>query len=372
MATTNFGALSAAQKRVWSRDVWKMARNLSFVNQFAGKGSNAMVTRVTELSKTERGDRAVVQLIADLEGDGVAGDNTLEGKEEAIQNFAQEIVIDQLRHANRTKGKMADQRTVINFREQSKDVLAYWLADRIDQMAFLSLAGITYNWKNSNVTTARTASELPSLAFASSVTTPTTGRHFNWDADTGTLVTGNTATIDDPTAVCTPSYATIVALKAKAQEQYMRGIRGAGNQETFHWFLSPGAMAKLKMDSDFIANIRNAGVRGGKNPLFSGADSYMVDGVWVHSHRHVPVSSAWGTGNDPGCATLFCGAQALALADICAPEWNEETFDYGNQRGIEVGKIFGLLKPQFHSIYSGQVEDFGVIRVNVQTSADVA
>ena len=43
MANTNFAALTSEQLTIWSRDFWRGARNMSFVNQFAGAGSNAMV-----------------------------------------------------------------------------------------------------------------------------------------------------------------------------------------------------------------------------------------------------------------------------------------------------------------------------------------
>ena len=359
MSQTNFGLLTDAQKKVWSRDVWKMARNRSFIAQFSG-GANSMVHRVTELTKTSRGDKAVIQLIADLEGDGVAGDNTLEGNEEAIQNYAQTITIDQLRHANRTKGKMSDQRTVINFREQSRDVLAYWLADRIDQMAFLTLSGVAYSNKNNGTT--RTGSALPDLAFASDVAAPTSNRHYQWDASAGDFATLNTATLETDDTI---GYKMLVNLKAEAKDQYVRGVRGSAGDEMYHVFVTPKSLANLKLDADFLANVRNAGVRGGKNPLFAGGESFMVDGMWIHEYRHVYHNSTWGASSQGGERVLMCGAQAIGLADIGAPEWNEETFDYGNQQGIETGKIFGLLKPQFHSIYTGQDEDFGVIVCDV-------
>jgi hypothetical protein len=84
---------------------------------------------------------------------------TLEGNEEAMKSFDQVIQIDQLRHANRHEGKMADQRSVVEFRENSRDVLGYWLSDRIDQMAFLTLAGISYAFKPNGA--ARVGSDLP-------------------------------------------------------------------------------------------------------------------------------------------------------------------------------------------------------------------
>jgi hypothetical protein len=62
---------------------------------------------------------------------------------------------------------------------------------------------------------------------------------------------------------------------------------------------------------------------------------------------------------------LFCGAQALGMADLGNPEWVEEEFDYGNQQGISVAKMLGFKKPVFNSSAQGSAEDFGVIVVNV-------
>ena len=91
-----------------------------------------------------------------------------------------------------------------------------------------------------------------------------------------------------------------------------------------------------------------------------------IDGVHLHEFRHVYNTSGaatkWGAGAVDGCQVLFCGAQALGMADIGAPEWNEKGFDYENSQGISVGKILGFLKPKFGNIYeNGSVEDFGVI-----------
>lgn len=374
MTVTNFAALTTEQKTVWARDMWKAARNASFIEKFTGTGPNAMVQRITELRKDEKGARAVLTLIADLVGDGIAGDNTLEGNEEAMKSYDKVIRIDQLRHANKLQGRMADQKSIVNFRENSRDVLAYWLGDRLDQMAFLTLAGLPYTNKNSQASVAggsRTGSALPDLEFAADVTAPTTARGLRWNGTSGALVVDSATTsvaIGD-----TPSYKMIVALKAYAKQHYIRGIKGGNNEELFHLFLSPLAFAKLKLDPDYIANLRNAGVRGNSNDLFAGsASSVIVDGVMIHEFRHVPNTSGaasgakWGGSNlIDGCRALFCGAQALGYADIGDAEWVEKEFDYGNQPGISTGKIFGLLKPKFFSIYDNATEDFGVVTVDV-------
>ena len=379
MATTNYGTLTGDQLQVWSRDFWRVARNMSFINQFAGTGQNAMVQRVTELTKSNKGTKANITLLADMTGDGITGDNTLEGNEEALRAFDITIELDQLRFANRVAGRMADQKTVVNFREQSRDALAYAMADRMDQLAFLTLSGVAYTNKNNGALRATSSSaghELVDLEFASDVSAPTTNRHRRWDATNG-LVAGDTTAVAAADKI---SYECIVNLKAYAKDQYIRGIRGAGNDEVFHLFVTPQQMKDLKLDSDFLANVRNAGVRGAANSLFAGSSSLMVDGVMVHEFRHVFNTSGatagtssnagdagykWGADADVnGARALFCGAQALAMADIGLPEIVEDTFDYENQAGISVGKIFGLRKPKYNTDVTSSVEDFGVVAID--------
>ena len=260
---TNFALLTNEQKTVWSMDTWRMARNYSFVNKFLGNGSNSMIQHITELKKSEKGARAVITLLADLEGDGVAGDRTLEGNEEAMKSYDQVIRIDQLRHANRHEGRMADQKSVVEFRNNSRDVLGYWLAERIDQLAFLTLSGVSYAMRNNGAP--RVGSDLPFLEFAADVSAPTNLRKMRWNGTSKTLETnGATSSI---AAADTPMWELFVQLKAYAKDQYLRGIKGAGGDEVFHAFLTPQAMAKLKLDPTYMLNVRHAQKRPGENPL---------------------------------------------------------------------------------------------------------
>ena len=237
MANTNFAALTSEQLTIWSRDFWRVARNMSFINQFAGSGPNAMVQRISELTQSEKGARAVITLLADMTGDGIVGDNTLEGNEEALRAYDIVVQLDQLRFANRLAGRLADQKSVVNFREHSRDALAYAMADRIDQLAFLTMSGVSYGLKNNGAlrNTLGSGQNLSDLAFSSDVSAPTTNRHRRWDATRGLVAGDVTATV----AADTIKYETIVQLKAYAKDNYIRGIRAAGNEEVFHLFITP-------------------------------------------------------------------------------------------------------------------------------------
>lgn len=365
---TNFGLLTSEQKTIWSMDLWKQARNLSFVNKFLGSDANAIVHHITELKRDEKGARAVITLIADLTGDGVAGDRQLEGNEEGMQTFDQVIRIDQLRNANRLEGRMADQKSVVTFRSNSRNLLAYWMSDRIDQLAFLTLGGISYTKKPDGST--RVGSDLPYLEFAADVTAPSANRRLRWDGTNKTFVTSGASSAI--TAADTPTWELFVQLKAYCKDRYIRGTRREGGDELYHAFLCPQAMAKLKLDPTYMLNLRHS-TNGQTNAKLFGGGSVEIDGIVLHEFRHVPNTRNAASGSKYGAAgtiegsqIIFCGAQALGMADIGAPEWVEKDFDYDNSPGISVGKILGFLKPRFGSIYeNNSVEDFGVVNVYV-------
>jgi len=359
---TNFAALTPQQKVVWSRDVWQSARDQMFIKKFTG-GENSVIQRITELTKTEKGEQVLMHLVADLVEDGVIGDNEREGNEEAMQSYAQTLNIDLITHSVRNKGKLSDQKSVIKFREMGKDRLSFWLANRVDQLAFLAMSGISFAFKNNGE--ARVGSPFPNLSFAADVSGPTSKRSVMWDG-TG-LAVSNTASI---TTSYVPTYKMIVDAVAYAKENYIKPLMSEG-KEHYVMFVTPGTLAALKKDADYQRAVVGVATKAGTDsPWFTGGN-VTIDGVVLHEHRLVyntkgaASGSKWGAGGlVNGTRTLLCGAQALGMADIGTPEWNEKDFQYGAQQGINIDKMFGLLKPKFYSIYNGSVQDFGILAID--------
>lgn len=362
MSATNFAALLTQQKLVWSRQVWEAARDQMFINRFIG-GPENVIQRVTKLTKTEKGEQVIMQLVADLVEDGVQGDNEREGAEEAMQTYAQVINIDLLSHGVKNKGKLADQKTVLDFRMLGKDRLAYWLANRADQLALLTMSGISYAYKNDGGT--RASSTFANLSFAADVVAPSNKRSLMWDGTS--LAVSNTASI---ASTYTPSYKMIVDAVAYAKDHYIRPLR-SGGKEYYVLFVKPGTLAALKKDADYQRAVVGVATKSGTDsPWFTGG-TVTIDGAVIHEHRLVystkgiASGSKWGSGGlVDGTRTLLCGAQALGMADLGPPEWDEKTFQYGSQQGINIDKMFGLLKPQFYSIYDGSVQDFGMLTID--------
>lgn len=370
MASTNFGALQSEQKTVWSMDFWREARNKTFLNAFIGEGPNAMIQRVNELTQTTGGARAIITLINEATGDGVVADNQLEGNEEALTATDQAITIDQWRKAHKSQGEMAEQKSVVKFRKEARDQLAYNAARVMDELGFLTLSGISYARKPNGAL--RTGSQLPNIAFAADVKAPSSKRHFRWDATSG-LVQGDTTQV---AVGDTPTWAMLVDIKAAAVESFLRPIRADGGVETYNVFMSPRGIAALKKDKDFLEAWKHAQARGEKNPLFTGTkmggkEGIYIDGLNILEYRNVyntlgaASGDKWGAGGAvDGQRILVCGAQAMAFADIGGAKWVEKDFDYDNQPGISIAKKFGFLKPQMYSTYAQSKQDFGVMVVD--------
>lgn len=360
---TNFGALTPIQKVNWARVTWAAARDQMFIKNFISTTGNSVVHRITELTKTEKGDQCIFQLVADLIRDGVAGDNEREGNEEAMDSHSQIITIDQISHGVKNKGKMAEQRTVINFRETGRDRLSFWLANRTDQLAFLTMSGISYAFNNDGSLRADTVFQ--DLAFAADVRAPSAKRSLMWDGTS--LATSNTASI---TSAFLPKYTMIVDAIAYAKEHRIKPLM-SGGKPYYVMFVAPGTLAALKKDPDYQRAVVAVATKGGQDsPWFTGA-TVTVDGAVLHEHTLVyntkgaANGAKWGAGGAVnGTRTLLCGAQALAFADLGPGDWVEKLFQYDSKVGLNIDKILGMLKPVFYSIYDKSDEDFGTLAID--------
>lgn len=363
MAFTAFGGLTPIQKTNWSRVVWKAARDQMFLKNFMSDTGNSVVHRITELTETARGTKCLFQLVSDLTGDGVRGDDEREGNEEAMDAHSQIIQTDLLSHGTSNKGRHDDQKNIINFRQTGKDKLSDWLAQRTDELAFLTMSGISYAFQNNGAP--RVGSVFPDLEFAADVTAPSAKRSLMW---TGTsLDASNTASI---TSAFVPKYNMIVDAIAYAKEHRIKPLM-SGGKPYFVMFVAPGTLAALKKDEAYRQAVVAVATHSGMNsPWFTGA-TVTVDGAVIHEFNKVyntkgaANGSKWGSGGlVNGTRTLLCGAQALAFADIGEGHWVEKLFNYESRIGLNIDREIGFKKPVFPSIYDGTDEDFGLLTID--------
>lgn len=132
MSTTFYGVNAPEAVKLWSRKLAREVRKATYIDKFIGESADSLIQTKSDTQKSP-GDRITVTLRMLLSGDGVVGDSTLENNEESLTTYTDNLVINQLRHAVRSQGKMSEQRIPFEYRAEAKDGLVQWWAERYDQ-----------------------------------------------------------------------------------------------------------------------------------------------------------------------------------------------------------------------------------------------
>jgi RNA recognition motif-containing protein len=106
-------------KKAWAKQTWTTAMKDLFFGKFMGEGVNNIIQVLNDLEK-ESGDRITQSLVLKLKGDGVTGDDILEGNEEKMEYRSFDFTINQLRNAVRLKGKFEEKKSKENMRNLTK------------------------------------------------------------------------------------------------------------------------------------------------------------------------------------------------------------------------------------------------------------
>lgn len=332
MATTSYGVNHPLAVKLWSRKLFREALKQTYVSRFTGTTSGSVVQIMSDTQKGP-GDRIRVPLRMLLSGAGVAGDDTLEGNEEALTTYYDDIVIDQLRHAVRSAGKMSEQRVPFSVREEARMGLQDWWSDRIDDAFFRQICGDTGSSDNrytgSNDTVAPDSS--------------------HWIYGEG--VDTSEASLTSASDKMSLSMIDYCVETAKTASPLIKPVRIMGGNY-YVMFLHPYQVTSLRTNTDTgqWLDIQKSAMEGGRvsnNPIFTGALG-MYNGVVLHESTRVRsvTSNVY--------RAVMCGAQSACIAygqksAGGRTDWNEELFDYGNQLGVEAGMIWGLKKTRFNS-----------------------
>lgn len=347
MAVTSYGVNHPLAVKLWRKKLHQEALKQTWLSKFMGSDSNSMIQVLEETSKNE-GDKVTVGLRMLLTGRGVTGDNTLEGNEEALTTYTDSVLIDQLRHAVRSAGKMSEQRVPFSVREEAMAGLKDWYADRLDTALFNHLCG-----NSAQTDTAYTGGNATSA--------PTTNRWLYADGNSAeTSLTSGTSDQFNLTLIDTA-----VAMAETASPQ-IRPIRIKGD-DYYVMFLDPWQVQDMRTSTTAgqwtdIQKAAMAGMDSTKSPIFTGALG-MYNGVILHKSTRLYAGNFTDGGSVRVARAVLCGAQAASLCYGKGYEgdkmsWTEELFDYGNQLGVSTGCIFGVKKMVFNS------EDFGSIVVS--------
>lgn len=352
MASTSYPVNHPLAVKLWSKKLFHDVIGESFWGRFMGEGTESMIQLKSETSKGP-GDRIRVGLRALLTGGGIQGDETLEGNEEALTTYYDDVVINQLRHAVKSDGKMSEQRVPFSVREEARMGLKDWWTERLETSLANQLTGYTdqsdTKYTGNQATIAPTASTRiicgGGKALESSLSASTDHAIKLSDLDKAV---------------------TIAKTSVSGTRERIRPVNVDG-KKYYVVFLHPYQIQQLRADASTAGNffdINKAILQGSKisdNPIITRA-SFIYGQCIVHEWSYLPtVTAVAPTGSTANFRRgVLCGAQSavLAVGQDSSPNkmsWNEELFDYKNKLGVEAGMIFGLKKTVFNST------DFGTI-----------
>lgn len=364
MADTAYGVNANEAVKLWSTKLAREALKKTYLKKFMGESSDSLI-QIKNETKKGPGDRIRITLRMQLTGRGIIGDGTQEGNEESLTTHTDDLIINQLRHAVRSEGKMTEQRIPFSIRSEAMMGLSDWWAARWDIWGFYHMAGFTpgnilgggdfdtdatgpeYNGHNTIIAPSR-------QVFPAAFTTDELV-----GADAGATSLFGLAVIDK--AVERAKVGSLTGVVP------IRPIMVDG-KPYFVVFLHPYQVTDLRTSGDANTvswfGIHSSAMQGGKisdNPIFTGALG-VYNGCILHESTHVPegVNSTTGAVISNVRRAILGGAQACVAGfgqghDKSSYDWFEQLFDYGNKLGVKAGCISGLKKSRYNS------QDFGVV-----------
>jgi N4-gp56 family major capsid protein len=277
-------------------------------------------------------------------------------------------------------GRYDEKRNVYDMYMDAKDKLKIWGSEFIERQIFLKMAGVSVATLTDVNGVEQIGTSIDGTVLSTWSNTPDGQTSAVEAAGTGERYLCSDASGVDSIAatdVLTVSIIRQAKMKAKLANPKVKPLRIKG-KDFYVMFIHPKQAWDLKNASSSIwaQAQREAQVRGDKNPIFTGSLG-VWDGVILFEHEYVPqltgdgasvVFSAGNTTYAPNGVVvdraLLCGRQAVGAAFTSESfKMSEETFDYGNKKGVATGIIGGVQKMMFNS------KNYGVVTVDTGATA---
>ncbi|WP_273788714.1 MULTISPECIES: N4-gp56 family major capsid protein [Bartonella] len=364
MATTHIGINDPHALKTWARILDAEVSKATPIAPLMGQDSNSIIQVKTETQKG-KGDCVTFSLRAQLSGRGVSEGETLEGNEEALQFLHDKLYINELYHGTRiaNEGTIDNQRTLFNLREEAKNSLSDWYADRLSLMFFVHACGYTANRLNFEGELV----DLDPLFWGfNAPLAPSSKRIVRPEAKTKDEELTEKAKhsfnlkLIDEAVQC-----------AKLANPKIRPVRVNG-ESVYVLYLHPIQVTQLRTNTETgqWLDIQKAAYTGSrsKNPIFDGSLG-MYNGVILRESEHVTngVKSTDSTRLAGVRRAVLLGAQSVVMAfgksyGKTRYKIEEETFDYKREYGFGVHTIMGMKKTRFQMPGRAQgAQDFGTI-----------
>ena len=354
MSYTSFGVNDALAVKLWAKNLTAAMRLNLDIAPLMGEDANSVI-HVKSETKKGTGDKVTFGLRARLTGDGKTEGETAEGNGESLSIYSDSVTINELGHVvgTRSENTIDQQRVPFNLREECKDALAEWWADRLSKSFFNQVCGYApetnTKYTGLNAVTAPSSARIIRAGTAAGDTNLTSADIFTLDL------------IDQAVEL------------AKVGDNMVRPINING-QKKYVLYMHPYQATSLRTNSSSgqWLDIQKAALsadNSSKNPIYTDALGEYHN-VILRVSQDIPqgVNSSSAVSNTRRAVLL--GAQAAACAygsaDKGTPQkfrWNEELLDHKRKLEVSAWSVWGLKKTRFNSA------DFGTVVISSYAAA---
>lgn len=329
----------------WDADFYKEYIRANRFSRYQGTDANAVIQLKEGLTK-KPGDALTISLVKALSGAGVTGNTLLEGSEEAISNYGQQITIAAYRNGVALTG-WEEQKTAMGVRAHAKPLLKDW-AMELNRTKVISAMGAVVPSAGTPVAYASATATQRDEYIVSNADRILFGAAKSNTAATFALSLANLDSVNDK---FTSASVSLMKRIAKLADPIVRPVRVNDDEEWYVAFADSLSFRDLKAS---LATVHADAMQRGKgNPLFTDGD-LVYDGVII---REVPEIGALSGSATTG-QVFLCGAQAIG--HVIGKRWASKTEerDYGFVNGVAVEGYFGTEKLVFNGKQNGMVNGY--------------
>jgi hypothetical protein len=361
--------VSGQQKQVWTTKFLTEYIRESALMPYMGTGPNNIIQLRREL-QTTAGAVINVPLISRLKGSGVVGAEVLEGNEEDLGTYNDQIRVNWLRNGV-TVPKSTSYATDIDLLDAARPMLKAWSAEKLRDAVITALNSIIIPGAADTVGLVADTAVAYGSATASQLNTYLVN---NIDRVLMGVLKSNTssnvwatslANVDSTNDKMSTTVLSLAKRMAKNADPHIRPYRTEDGREFFVALLNSLQMRDLKADPVMQQANRDARVRGvDTNPIFQDGD-LMWDGVLAHEVPEMPVIAGAGAAGVDVALAQLCGQQAVAVAYGQDPRLiPDPDRDYNFRPSVGIEELRGQKKTSFAG------KQYGVVTIVTTATGD--
>lgn len=314
--------------------------------RYMGTDENSIFHLKEDLTK-KKGSGITFALVNALNGDGVTGNTTLEGREEALDTRSMAVTVSPVRNAVAISN-WDEQMSAIDLRDAAKMQLKLWAMDKMKTsiiQALGSINGVNYSAATETQKDAWLVDNADRALFGAAKS--------NASSNDFSTSLGN---IDNTSDKLTPGMVSLMKRMAQTASPKIRPIRIVEDEEWYVLFAGSRGFRDFSQNATITQANRDAMERGKNNPLFTGG-SLLWDGVIVREIPELSVLSGVGNGGIDVEPVYLCGAQSVGVAWAQRTKTTTNVRDYDFVHGVGIQEMRGIQKLRFGTNAVTELDD---------------